>query len=208
MTLSDLFFLFSVLLIFLALASLLAALLARKTRLARSLGIGIGAYLAVYALALVTVSLASPQQVLGMHQDRCFDEWCIAAVGVQEQPAIGATHAQGSEYALVTVRVSSRAKGARQRAVDAAVYLLDESGRRYDPSPSGQQALEQATLAGQPLNTYLDPGASFTHTAAFDLHAGARPYALVVTHGLFPGRLIIGDSQSFLHKPTIFKISD
>jgi hypothetical protein len=208
MTLPDLFFLFSVLLLLLALVSLLAVLVARKPALARCIALGASAYVILYALALVTVSLASPQQVLGMNQDRCFDEWCIAAASVQEQPAIGATHAQGGEYALVTVRVSSRSKGTRQRAVDAALYLLEESGRRYDPSPSGQQALETANLAGQPLNTYLDPGSSFTHTAAFDLPLGARPYALVVTHGLFPGRLIIGDSQSFLHKPTIFRLEN
>jgi hypothetical protein len=205
MTLPDLFFLFSVLFILIAVASLLVALIARKPGLAKRIALGLAAYVVLYALALVTVSLSSPQQVLGMHQDRCFDDWCIAVVGVTEQPAIGASRAQGGEYALVTVRVSSRAQGIRQRAVDAAIYLLDGSGRRYDPSPEGQRALEGANLAGQPLNSYLDPGGSFTHTAAFDLLAGAKPYALVVTHGLFPGMLIIGDGQSFLHKPVIFK---
>jgi hypothetical protein len=207
MTISDLIFLFSVLLILLALASLLVALLARKARLARLIGMGIGAYLVLYALTLVIVSLASPQQVLGINEDRCFDDWCIAALDVKEQPAIGATRAQG-EYAVVTMRVTSRAKGIRQRAVDAAIYLLDASGRRYDPSPEGQKALEEAGRAGRPLASYLNPGDSFTHTAAFDLPAGTAPYALVTTHGLFPGYLIIGDSQSFLHKPVILRISD
>jgi hypothetical protein len=204
MSLPDLIFLFSVLLLLLALLILLAALIARKTALARRVALGAAAYVILYALALVTVSLASPQQVLGMNQDRCFDDWCIAAVGVKEQPTIGATRAQG-EYAVVTMRVTSRAQGIRQRAVDAAIYLLDSSGRRYDPSTEGQRSLDQAGLAGLPFNRYLDPGASFTHTAAFDLPAGARPSALVATHGLFPGILIIGDSQSFLHKPVIFK---
>ncbi len=207
MTFPDLFFLFSVLLILISLAALLIALIVRKNRLAGRIALAIAAYVILYALALVTVSLASPQQVLGMHQDRCFDDWCIAAVGVKEQPTIGATRAQG-EYAVVTVRVTSRAQGIRQRAVDAAIYLLDASGRRYDPSPDGQRSLDQAGLAGQPLNTYLDPGDSFTHTTAFDLPNGTAPYALVATHGLFPGRLIIGDSQSFLHKPMIFEIRE
>jgi hypothetical protein len=150
MSLPDLFFLFSVLLILISFAALLIALIARKTRLAGRIALGIAAYLVFYALALVTVSLASPQQVLGRNVDRCFDDWCIAAVDVKEQPAIGATRAQGGEYALVTVRVSSRAKGIRQRAVDAAIYLLDESGRRYDPSPSGRRALEAATAPANP----------------------------------------------------------
>ncbi len=207
MTFPDLFFLFSVLLILISLAALLIALIVRKARLAGRIALAIAAYVILYALALVTVSLASPQQVLGMDQDRCFDDWCIAAVGVKVQPAIGATRARG-QFALVTVQVTSKARGIRQRAVDAAIYLLDSSGRRYDPSPEGQQALEAANLAGQPLNTYLDPDGSFTHTATFDLPAGAKPYALVATHGLFPGRLIIGDSQSFLHKPMIFEIRE
>jgi hypothetical protein len=30
---------------------------------------------------------------------------------------------------------------------------------------------------------------------------------LVITHGAFPGVIIIGDDQSFLHKPTIVQLA-
>jgi len=121
---------------------------------------------------------------------------------VARRRAIGAATARGQFY-LVTVRASSRAQRISQRARDAQVYLLDARGRRYDPAPDAQRALDAAGAGGQPLDTELPPGGSFTRTVAFDLPADARRVGLVMVHGLFPGVLVIGGPQSFLHKPTI-----
>ncbi len=206
MSIFDLFFLFSFLLIVSGIVGLLVAILLRRRRLARRLAIGLVIYACVYALLLVGVSLLSSQRVLAMHDVRCFDDWCMAVEQVEQRPAIGTVQAQGSFY-LVTLQVSSQAKRIRQRELDTAVYLVDERGVRYDPSPSGQQALEAAGQAGLPLNSWLDAGASFTHTAVFDLPPGATLPGLVISHGAFPGLVIIGDDQSILHKPTIMRLS-
>jgi hypothetical protein len=82
--------------------------------------------------------ILSPQQVLAMHQLRCFDDWCASVERVELQPAIGKVKAQGTFF-LVTVQVTSKAKRISQRALDAAVYLLDGRGIRYDLSVKGQQ---------------------------------------------------------------------
>jgi hypothetical protein len=53
----------------------------------------------------------------------------------------------------------------------------------------------------------VEAGGSFTYTAVFDLPSGITKPGLVITHGAFPGAIIIGDPQSLLHKPTIVRLS-
>jgi hypothetical protein len=202
----DLILIFSVFIVLLSFACLLFALATHRWILFRRILVGLGIYLGLYALALVSVSLLSPQRVLPMHELRCYDDWCASVERVEIQPAIREVQAQGTFF-LVTIQVTSKAKRIRQRARDAAVFLLDDQGRRFDPSLEGQQALEIAGLAGQPLYSLVDAGGSFMHTAVFDLPADANQPALVFSHGVFPGVIIIGDSQSFLHKPTIVPLT-
>lgn len=165
----------------------------------------------LYMAVLLSVSFLSPQHVLAMHQDRCFDDWCISVERVVQQPTIYASHtsvnAHGTFY-LVTVRVSSHARAINQRALDVQAYLLDARNQRYDPSPNGQQALDAIGQGGLPLDSELSPGGSFTHTIVFDLPKSSSHVALVVTHGLFPDILVIGSDQSLLHKPTIIQLQN
>jgi hypothetical protein len=158
---------------------------------------------------LLSVSLLSQEQVLAMHQERCFDDWCLSVERVVRQRTIGASPtivAARGEFSLVTVYVSSRAKAITQRAPDAQVSLLDASGQRSDPSQAGQQALDARGQGGQPLASALAPGGSCTRTLVFDLPKGSSHLALVVTHGLFPDLLAIAREQSFLHQPTIIQL--
>jgi hypothetical protein len=206
MTIFDLLFLFSIFVVLLGILALLFSLVTHRRTLARRLGLGLLSYVGVYAILLLGFSLLTPQRVLAMGQVRCYDDWCAAVAQVTQAPAIGAVHAHGSFY-LVTIQVTSQAKRVSQRALGAAIYLLDSSGTRYDPSPEGQRALEAAGQAGQPLNSLIDAGGSFTYTAAFDLPASAAQPVLAMSHGAFPGNIIIGDDESILHKPTIVKLT-
>jgi hypothetical protein len=209
MTIFDLVLLLAVLGCVLALFSLCYFLLRRQWTLVRRVSLALGSFLVLYAVVLLSVSLLSPQHLLAMHQDRCFDDWCLAVERVVQQPTVGASPtivtARG-EFYLVTVRVSSRAKVISQRALDAQVYLLDASSQRYNLSPTGQQALDATGQGGQPLSSELVPGGSFTRTVVFDLPKGAAHLAMAVTHGLFPDLLVIGSEQSFLHKPTLIEL--
>ncbi|MEO6890044.1 MAG: hypothetical protein ABI456_11890 [Ktedonobacteraceae bacterium] len=184
-------------------------LLRRQWGRARRILLALGSFLVVYAVVLLSVSLLSPQRVLAMHQNRCFDDWCLSVERAVQQPTIGdaptVVTAHGTFY-LVTVRVSSQARGITQRALDAQVYLLDAGGQRFDLDASGQQALDATGQGGQPLDSRLAPGGSFTRTVVFDLPRSSSHLALVVTHGLFPDVLIIGSEQSLFHKPTIIQI--
>lgn len=202
MTIFDLVLLFSVFVVLLGLAGILLAVVTRRWGMLRRFSWGLIIYLGVYALVLAGVSLLSPQRVLAMHEVRCFDDWCLSVEGVEKQAVIGAAQAQGDFY-LVTLQVSNRARGIRQRANEVSVYLIDEQGVRYDPSPEGEQALAEAGLAGRPLTTMMDVGGGFEHTAVFDIPRDVTQLDLLTDHGAFPGLIIIGSDQSWLHKPTI-----
>jgi hypothetical protein len=209
MTIFDLVLILAVLGSVLTLCVLFFFLLRRQWRRARNVALALFSGVVLYAAVLVSVSLFSQERVLTMHQDRCFDDWCLSVEQVVQQPTIGVAptmvRAHGAFY-LVTVRVSSRAKAISQRALDAQVYLLDARGQRFDPSAPGQQALDATGQGGQALSSELAPGGSFTRIIVFDLPRGSSHLALVVTHGQFPDLLVIGSEQSFLHKPTIIEL--
>lgn len=209
MTIFDLVLILAVLGSVIALCALFYFLLRRQWRWARRVALAFISVVVLYAVTLVGVALLSPQRVLAMHQDRCFDDWCLSVERVVQQPTVGVAPAvvtAHKEFYLVTVRVTSQARAISQRALDVQVYLLDAQGQRYDSSVSGQQALDMAGQGGQALSTELAPGGSFTRTIVFDLPRGLAHLALVVTHGLFPDLLVIGSEQSFLHKPTIIEL--
>jgi hypothetical protein len=153
---------------------------------------GIG--LAIYLGIVVVVSLTSPQRIMVLGEDRCFDDWCIAVDDTARSDA--PTEAVYS----VTLQMSSRARRVSQRENGLAVYILDEKGRRFE-------AIADPVAA--PFNSLLLPGQSITTVRTFEVPATSSRLVLVMGHGgsiNFPGMFIIGDDSSLFHKPTIVRL--
>lgn len=196
MTLSDLFFLVS----FLFCASLVVRLiwLAIRGRWAKlkATALVLGVFVGMYAIALIGTALSMPRRELAAGERKCFDDWCIAVKAFQLQS--GGSRCSGAETVWVTtVEVSSDAKRVHQRAADAAIEFEDASGRRYPPC-------EQPGLHN--IRDILGPGESFSVSLPLALGGGGQPAGLVVHHGAFPGLIIIGADQSWLHSPTLFRL--
>jgi hypothetical protein len=202
-TLNDLLFIVSFLVTAGALLRVGYLLLRRRTQAARKTSIRLTVFVAIYGIALVVTSLVSPQQVVKLGEERCFDEWCITVAGASRVPAVGDVRAAGV-FEVVTVRVTSHSRGRPQREKDVYTYLTDGAGRRFDVSPAGQSALERAGLAGMSVTSFVDPGSSFESRLAFDVPEDAKHIGFVKTsHAWFPALFIIGDSSSLFHRPTI-----
>ena len=169
----------------------------------------LGALLGLYFATVIVVSIASPQRVIPMHQDRCFDDWCVAVEHVDVVSSIAsvptASRAQGAFY-VVNLRVSSRARRVSQRAPDGVVYILDDLGRRFDVSEAGQRAYEAVNGATSPIDTLMSPSSSFTTVCVFDVQTESKNLGLVVQHVIRPGWFIIGDSASIFHKRTVMRL--
>lgn len=202
MMIGDLLFLVLILTALIVVLRAVYLLLRRRYAQAGRVFVRLAIGVAVYFAGLISVSLAAHQKILAVGQDRCFDDWCLAVESWTTPPKIRDLSPQGTFY-LVALRVSSRAKRVSQRALDAKVYVKDSRGRDYDPSPAGQRAYEARNGAAKPLSDRLEAGESFTTVRVFDVPRDAVGLGLVVSHGAFPGCIVIGDSQSFLHKRTI-----
>jgi hypothetical protein len=194
MTLFDLLFLLSVLFIpVMAVRIAISAIRGRWRAASRSSRL-LGLFLALYAASLMLVSLARPRRFYAAAERRCFDDWCATALTVNTAPSTAnapcGPDAGKRDWAAV-IEVSSVARGIRQRAPDAHAELEDKEGRRYPPCA--------ATGRGKSLTDALSPGEAFQVSLSFRLPPSAVPAGLVLHHGDFPGVVIIGADQSFLH---------
>ena len=156
----------------------------------------IGGVWVVYLAALVTVSLVQPQRAVGMGQEQCFGEMCFAVVGVDEVP--GFLVRDGSRLVRVAVRVTNRGRGKVQSERLMRAYLVDAQGRRWE---------ESAGVNGVPLTARVEAGDSTVSEPVFKVPHDATGLELVFTHGWKqPGVLVIGDSDSWLHRRTVVKL--
>ncbi|MCA9726144.1 MAG: hypothetical protein KC729_00570 [Candidatus Eisenbacteria bacterium] len=132
-----LFEIFFLLLVLTTVVSLvLAGIAALRGRLARAGGIlrrlAIGAGL--YLVALVVASIVMPRAVYPVGQRQCFDDWCIGVVDSHLEQ-----HGEAGAIMEVTLELSSRARRRPQRELGTAVYVVDRTGKRYEPLPEPNQ---------------------------------------------------------------------
>ncbi|MBU0494268.1 MAG: hypothetical protein KKA73_17090 [Chloroflexi bacterium] len=208
---------FDLLLIIVVLAAVATLVAVVASALRGRLGLAVkllamyGICLALYLGVIVVVSLASPQRILTVGEDWCFDDWCMAVEEVRLVRELGQgeqiAQADGVFY-VITLRLSNHARGRPQRASSAAVHLVDGHGQRYEVTPKGQGAFEAQWGPTAPLTSTLLVGQSIRIVQVFDLPNDAHDVGLTVEHpvGPSPGLFIIGDDASLLHKPPIVRL--
>jgi len=178
------------------------AFAARRVRLAWWLG---GAALVIalgYAVLLVGASVASRDRTLRPGERKYFCETdCHIAYDVTSSESAGD---RGRAITLRTWFDPSTIAPFRGDAPlspgPRTVYVLDEGGRRYEPSPEATAAWQKAHAGSTPLGRELRPGESYTTTLVFDLPTGVRVTRLFV--GDPPGgveKVLIGHENSPLH---------
>ena len=112
-----------------------AALLTRRPRRARQVGLILLAWLGGYALLLLGVSFTSRPASLALNQERCFDEMCYSLTQVTlahtlTNPSAHTFTAQGNWY-VVTLRLRNAGRGTAQKPSNPAVFVIDTHGHQY-----------------------------------------------------------------------------
>ncbi len=149
----------------------------------------------VYLCAVIGVSLGQVQRVVAMGEPQCFDEMCFAVTRVEEVP--GFLIRDGRRLLRVSVQVTNKGRKAQSEGLIRA-YLVDGQGRRWEMSPGVNGVELTARVAG---------GGSVVSEPVFKVAADASGFGLVLTHGRWqPGVLVIGDSDSLLHKKTVVEL--
>jgi hypothetical protein len=148
-----------------------------------------------YLCVLVGVSLGQRQRVVAIGEPQCFDDMCFTITGVEEVP--GFLIRDGRRLVRVSVRVSNRGRKTQSEGLIWA-YLVDAQGRQWEESPG---------VNGIGLTAKVVGGESVVSEPVFKVAADARGLGLVFTHGRWqPGILTIGDSDSWLHRPTVVEL--
>jgi hypothetical protein len=144
----------------------------------------------------------TPQHIVSLGEDRCFDEMCFAVMGYHRTPSTNA----GKSFYLVDVRISNHSRGRAQREIGRKGVLIDRAGRVYEVSTQGMQALSPANGAPLPgLDAEVAPGQSLQTKLVFELPEEVHypGFALGSDLTFNPARIVIGDEDHYLHWPTV-----
>jgi hypothetical protein len=149
----------------------------------------------VYLVALLGVSLGQRQKVVSVGEAQCFDTMCFTVVKVEEVP--GFLVRDGRRLLRVSIRVTNQGRSAKSEEHIRA-YLVDGRGRRWE---------ESSGVNGVGLATRVAGGDSVVSEPVFKVAGDATELGLVLTHGWRqPGALVIGDSDSILHRRTVVRL--
>ena len=209
MKIFDLVFLGSVVACAMLIMRALYLLVRKKWRAAARTMVFLVAFVGAYVAVLIGVSLTSSPSYVPLGTEFRFDDWCFAVVDSQRVSELGDGRGvlrPRGVFQLVTIDVSNRGRGRPQRERNVGAYLLDGTGRRYDVSESGQGALDSSGRGGLALDSVVNAGASVRRTLVFEVPKDAADLGVVVYHGTGP-RIIIGESQSYLHAPLVTRLS-
>jgi len=143
---------------------------------------------AAYLAIVVVTSLLTPRRWIALHDEQCFDEWCVSVLDA---------HRVNADY-QVTLRVASHSRRRPQRAADADVRLVDTAKNAYRPEPTVARSLQSV----------LQPGESFVTVRVFGLPSEKQALGLDVIHGAWPEWFIIADRGSLLHKRTLLRLDN
>jgi hypothetical protein len=162
-----------------------------RQRVRRGIAWLIGVWV-VYLSVVIGVSLGQRQRVVAMGEPQCFDEMCFRVIQAEEVP--GFLIRDGRRLLRVSVQVTNKGRKAQREGLIRA-YLVDAQGRRWEMSPGVNGVELTARVAG---------GGSVMSEPVFKVAADASGLGLVLTHGRWqPGVLVIGDSDSLLHRKTV-----
>lgn len=146
----------------------------------------------VYLAVLLGVSLKQKQRVVAIGQPQCFDEMCFTVTDVSDIPGLPTQ----DRRRLLRVSVAIANKGHKPESEGLIqAYLIDAQDRLWGELPG---------LSGVRLTVKVSPGQTVVSEPVFAVSEDATGLKLVFTHGHWqPGVLVIGGSDSLLHKRTV-----
>jgi hypothetical protein len=149
----------------------------------------------VYLGVLLGVSLLQKQKVMAIGEAQCFDDMCFTVLRVEEVPRFMARDER--RLVRVSIRVTNRGRSARSERL-IKTYLVDGQGRRWK---------ESSGVNGIGLTTRVAGGDSVVSEPVFQVAPDATGLELVLTRGWRqPGVLVMGDSDSLMHRRTVVNL--
>ena len=200
--------------------ALIYSVIRKKFGLTRFALIGMAAVAGLYLGVMLIFSFVSNDKVLARGQEKHFCEidchLAYSVTDVREMKILGDSPHQVTAvgtFRVVTIQTRfdettiSSTRGNGQLYPNARVLaVIDETGKDYSPSSTGQSALESSQGEGTSLTTPLQPSQTYATTFVFDLPGDIQKPMLLIREGEVVTRFIIGHENSPFHKKTRFQI--
>ena len=192
----------------------------KKILLTRITLLGLAIIVGIYFVIMLGFSFASKDEVLARGQEKHFCEidchLAYSITDVRQTKSLGNAPDQvtaAGMFRVVTLKTRFDETTTSVNRGNGLLYpnsrivaVIDESGKKYFPSPQGQGALERSQAAGTPLTNPLRPSETYTTTLVFDVPADIRNPTLLIREGDFVTHFVIGHENTPLHKKTRFQI--
>lgn len=204
--LSTLFFLLTVLMLLSTIVAVIVTLVSRRRLPSRSILVGASIWLSLYITGMLMVSFLTPQTVLSLRQEKCFDDMCFSVTNVDITTNLNPKAYQAtfhSVFYIVTVQLHNAAIRTPAKPDNPLFMLVDQQGHTYAPSLLTQQIIGQAPV----WNQQLQPGEIVPREIVFEVPHLLQQPGLLIAEGGWPTKLIIGDENSFFHKKTEVRLT-
>jgi hypothetical protein len=199
---SELGALLTLLVLFGTIVSLLVSIVllaSGRFRTAAKVFLGTTGVVSAYLVVVLLVALVSPQKIIKIGDSYCMDIWCIAVEKVTSTPR------ERDTLYKVDVRIFSDANTVKTSAKGAAVYLVDDQGRRF------KMVHDPAVI---PFDVPLDPKQSIHTTLTFAVASDAQHLFLPTSYhhigdeGEVPFwvKLYFGGDANYQHKRTLLRV--
>jgi hypothetical protein len=134
----------------------------------------IAAALLVLAVILLSVLalLNRQNQIVGMKQEIQYDDFAFSVLGAVKANSVGSyvsQHSTQGQFYVVTMKIANHAKQVNYSFDKSVAILVDESGKEYRISSTGQKALDGETTKRGSCESEIPPGASCITDLVFEL---------------------------------------
>ena len=156
---------------------------------------GVAVTLAIVAaigisLLAVLALLNRRDQAVGLNQEIQYDDFAFSVLGLRKANALGKDDSQaaGGVYYVVTIKIVNHAVRVDYTFKKKSAVLIDDQGREFHISPSGQQAIE--SIQGQRCSSPIPAGASCVIDVVFDVPKIANISQLRISGGGLAGDIL------------------
>jgi hypothetical protein len=143
------------------------------------------------ALLMMVAALNRRDQMVGLNQEIQYDDFAFSVMEVRKADGLGsgesAVNAAGGFY-VVTLKIANHAKRVDYKPKRASAILIDDKGREFFQSESGQAALESAQ--GPHCYNPIPAGASCVTELVFDIPADSHITQLRISEGGLVGDIL------------------
>ncbi len=143
-----------------------------------------------FSLLAMLAALNRRDQNVGLNQEIQYDDFAFSVLGARKASTLGKGDSQAADgvYYVVTIKVANHAARVDYTFKKKAAILIDESGREFHVSASGQRALESSE--GQHCGAPIPAGASCVIDVVFDVPKSANASQLRISEGGLAGDIL------------------